>query len=242
MRHPLIVVMPVYNEDAVIGTVVEDWLRVLDGLGVDYRLRVRDDGSRDETAARLAEIMHPALEVISTENRGHGPALMAEYPRAFAEAEWVFQTDSDGEMPAERFPTLWAAREGADLVIGVRQKREGPWSRRLITRGLRSLLRLFFGAGIRDGNCPYRLMRSEAFSPAMRLIPEHTFAPNVLLSGFAVRYGLRICETSVPYRPRRTGTVSIRRGRLVRAACLGVWQTLGFRFRTEVKRPGFVGE
>jgi len=228
MRHPLIVVMPVYNEDAVIGTVMEDWLRVLDGLDVDYRLRVRNDGSRDETAARLAEIMHPALEVISTENRGHGPALMAEYPRAFAEAEWVFQTDSDGEMPAERFPTLWAVREGADLVIGVRQKREGPWSRRLITRGLRSLLRLLFGAGIRDGNCPYRLMRSDAFTPAMRLIPEHTFAPNVLLSGFALRSGLRICEMPVPYTPRRTGTVSIRRGRLVRAACVSAWQTLRF--------------
>ncbi|MCC5844835.1 MAG: glycosyltransferase family 2 protein [Verrucomicrobia bacterium] len=237
MRPCLIVVMPVYNEGAVIGTVVEDWLRVLDGLGVEYQFRVRNDGSRDDTGTRLEEIIHPALEVISTENRGHGPTLMAEYPRAFAEAEWVFQTDSDGEIPAEIFPTLWSAREGADFVIGARQNRGGPWSRRLMTRGLKGVLHLLFGPGVRDGNCPYRLMRSEAFSPAMRLIPEDTFAPNVLLSGYALRAGLRVCELPVPFIPRRTGTVSIRRWRLLRAAGVSAWQTVTFRSRLGKEDP-----
>jgi dolichol-phosphate mannosyltransferase len=224
----LIVVMPVYNEGAVIRTVVEDWLRVLVKLGVSCRLRVRNDGSTDDTAEQLGAVRHPMLEVIDSENRGHGPTLLAEYSRAFGEAEWVFQTDSDGELSAEDFQAFWEHREEADFLIGVRQNRGGPLSRRVITRGLRLVLRFLFGGDLQDGNCPFRLMRSEAFRPALELIPGDAFAPNVLLSGFALRAGLRIDEKPVSFRPRSTGTVSIRRGKLFRAACVSAVQTRRF--------------
>lgn len=220
--------MPVYNEGAVIGTVLEEWLRVLDGLGVAYRLRVRNDGSCDGTSAQLAEIVHECVEVIHSENLGHGPTLVAEYARAFEEADWVFQTDSDGEQFPQDFPAFWEKREEADFCIGVRQHRGGPVSRRVVSRVLRGLMRYWFGGDLLDANCPFRLMRSAAFRSAMEHVPSSAFAPNVLLAGFALRRGLCVRQFPVMYRFREAGEASIRHVRLARAACLSALQARAF--------------
>jgi len=227
----LIVILPVYNESAVIARVAAEWWTVLDGLGIAYRLRLHNDGSRDGTSEILERLRHPCLEVIHAENRGHGPALLMEYRRAVLESPWVFQCDSDGELPAAAFPDFWARRGDADLIIGDRQNRGGPLSRRLITSVSRLLVRGLFGKGIRDVNCPYRLFRSQAFAETVQKFPDDSFAPNVLLSAHALRQGLRIDCLPVLYAPRQSGEVSIRRLRLLRAALKSGVQTLRFRWR-----------
>ncbi len=227
----LIVVMPVYNERDVIARVAAEWLDMLDGLDVPYRLLLRNDGSRDDTADVLNALSHASLEVAHAPNRGHGPTILRACREAAARAPWIFQTDSDGELPAATFPAFWAEREKADLLIGIRIDRESPWSRRLITSVLRLILRLLFGKGIHDGNCPYRLMRSKAFQPLFDSLPEDTFAPNVLVSGFALRQKLRILELPVPHTSRTTGVCSIRKLKLLRAALKAARQTLAYRFR-----------
>lgn len=228
----LIAILPAYNEEAVISNTVREWLDTLDGTGVDYRLRVRDDGSRDRTADIVDAIDHPHLELVRSENRGHGPTILAEYRRAAEEAEWIFQTDSDGELPATAFPDFWEAREGADLVLGHRQNRDGPWVRKLITTTLRFLLRVCFPPGVKDGNCPYRLHRAEAFREVFKKIPVDTFAPNALLSGHAARH-LRVKQLPVPHTPRQTGEVSIQGARLLKAAAKSARQLIAFRAKPE---------
>ena len=49
----LCVVMPVYNEQAVIGQVLEKWDAALRRLGVDYEIRPYDDGSKDGSLAAM---------------------------------------------------------------------------------------------------------------------------------------------------------------------------------------------
>lgn len=236
-KRPLIVILPVFNEEAVIADVVGAWTAVLDSLGMEYSLRVRNDGSRDGTAAVLDGLTHPRLEVIHSENRGHGPTLLAEYRRAAREAEWVFQSDSDGEIPASAFPDFWAARAEADLIIGERSTRGGPLSRRLLTAATRIMVRTLFGPGLRDVNCPFRLMRAETFAPLFDRLRDDRFAPNVLISAHAVRRRLPIRRFPVLYTPRRTGEVSIRKLRLLRAALLSAAQTLEFRVSELRKSP-----
>jgi glycosyltransferase involved in cell wall biosynthesis len=227
----LIVILPVYNEADVISDVAHEWLSMLDGLDIPYRLQLCNDGSTDGTAEVLATLKHASLETQTARNRGHGPTILRAYRAAMERAPWVFQCDSDGELPASSFPQFWAAREKTDLVIGRRIHRGGPLSRRSITFTLRVLLRLLFGKGITDGNCPYRLIRSTPFFPLMDQLPEDTFAPNVLLSGFSLRNRLRIRELPVPFTPRQTGTCSIQKWKLLKAAFRSATQTLAFRFR-----------
>lgn len=227
----LIVIMPVYNEVEMIGTVAREWLAVLDQLNMPYRLHIANDGSTDRTQEVLEQLSHPSLEISHARNRGHGPTILRAYRVAAGRAAWIFQTDSDGELPASAFPEFWKKRHQADLIIGSRTQRQAPFSRRLITGSLRVLLLCLYGRGIRDANCPYRLMRSEAFRPLFDQLPEDTFAPNILISGYSIRRKRRILELPVPHQPRQSGECSIQKLGLLKAALRSARQTVAFRFR-----------
>lgn len=227
----LIVVLPVYNEGEIIADTVTEWLDQLDQLAIPYRLHVCNDGSRDNTQEILDGLSHPALELHHARNRGHGPTILRTYRSAVDRAPWVFQCDSDGELPAETFPAFWKSRTEADLVTGTRFHRTDNRIRLLITRVLRIGTLCLFGKGIPDVNCPYRLMRSEAFRPLFDQLPEDTFAPNVLVSAYALLKPLRIRTLPVEHTLRQTGVVSIRGRSLLKAVLRATRQTLAFRFR-----------
>jgi len=229
VTEALNVVMPVYNEEAIAGTVVRAWCRMLGELGVDYRFHAYNDGSRDGSLAVLRALARelPRLVVHDKPNTGHGPTILGGY-RAHADATWLFQIDSDDEVSPDDFPAMWAARHEYDLLIGRRPDRHGPRSRRLVSAVSRFTVRLCFGTGVSDPNCPFRLMRAEKFRALLERLPPDTFAPNIMVSGFAMRAGLRIRESPVTHRGRRTGEVSIKRLRLLRAACRSFGQTLRF--------------
>jgi dolichol-phosphate mannosyltransferase len=210
--------MPVFNEQALVAGTVSAWLRELDGLGVDYRLRIYDDGSTDGTTPLLHALAsaEPRLCVTRHDNRGHGPTIL----RGFREARspWIFQVDSDGEMSASSFASLWQRRSEYDFLVGARANRRATPPRRLVTALSRACVQVLFGAGIRDVNSPYRLMRRVSLDPLLERLPRDPFAPNVLLSGMAIRMRLRIYETNVPHEGRRSGKGSLTSLRLWRGA------------------------
>jgi len=226
----VILIFPVYNEQDIVAQVVEEWLEVLDGMAIPYRLQLCNDGSTDNTAEVLDGLSHRSLEIHHTRNRGHGPTVLRAYRSAAERAPWVFQCDSDGQLPAGAFPEFWKKRLNADLVIGTRIHRQDGRVRTLISRCLRFGTLCLFGRGVPDVNCPYRLMRSEAFRPLFDRAPEDTFAPNVLLSGYAIRNRLRILTIPVKDKPRQTGEVSIKGWSLLKAVMKATRQTLAYRF------------
>jgi glycosyltransferase involved in cell wall biosynthesis len=237
----LTVVMPVYNEEAAVSGVVRAWAAELDRLGIDYELRVYDDGSRDRTADVLLELSNqlPRLLVTRHSNRGHGPTILRGYREA--RGEWVFQTDSDGEMEPDSFGRLWAERERHDFLFGIRAGRVWTAPRWLMTRVSRLAVRMLFGSGVADVNTPYRLMRRARLAELVSDLPDDLFAPNVILSGLAVRNGLRIWQTPVPHQGRRHGggsLVSVRK--LIKPASRSLRQTFAVarRKRSAAVRSG----
>src|SRR5262245_27544783 len=100
----LSIVMPVYNEAGAILPVLQAWLSVVDKLHIDYEFLIYDDGSRDETLRLLTEHAYnlPRVKIRHHANHGHGPTILRGYREA--RGQWIFQTDSDDEMPAEHFP------------------------------------------------------------------------------------------------------------------------------------------
>src|ERR1700722_14731527 len=92
----LAVVIPVYNEEGNLLSLLRDWQPVFRELSVPYQLIFIDDGSTDESAGGLRELQgtDPSVEVITQANAGHGPAILRGY-RLAVDAEWVFQIDSD---------------------------------------------------------------------------------------------------------------------------------------------------
>lgn len=231
MSLDLALVMPVYNEEECIESVVRDWDQTLCELGINYRLMIYNDGSKDGTAEVLKCFQSSeTVQVTNKLNSGHGPTILRGYHDAVKIADWVFQCDSDGEMLPEGFSELWAKRNEYDALFGYRENRVQSRSRAFISAVSRFAVKTFFGAGVRDVNTPYRLMRAAILADIVKTIPDDTFAPNVLISGELCRRKCRIFNTPVPHAHRRTGQVSIVKWKLWKAVIKSFFQTIRYTF------------
>lgn len=234
MRWELIVVMPVYNEEAIISEVVASWISCLRLMRIKFRLALYNDGSKDKTAEVIDRLglKYPELYIIHKKNSGHGPTIYQGYKEQFNEAEWVFQVDSDNEISPASFPLFWYQRYNFDFLIGIRNYGEKrPWSRALISWGAKWLI-LGPRFTVRDVNCPFRLIRTVAFKELFHSIKSDSFAPNVMMTAYAVYNSkIRTHQIPVPYSLRKTGEVSIRHGKLFKAAFLSAIQTILFLMR-----------
>lgn len=231
MSERLCVVMPVYNEQEAIGTVLKKWDYALGSLSIDYVIRPYNDGSKDNSLTvmqKISESNHK-IDVRNKVNGGHGHTILMGYCEACNDGfDWIFQIDSDDEMGPEKFVDLWNCRDRYDFLVGIRDGRVQALPRKVISFVSRLCVRLFYGKSIWDVNTPYRLMRVSAFKTIFEAIPMETFAPNVIISGMAAKKHLRCYEIRVPQHDRTTGEVSIKKWKLFKAALRSFVQTISF--------------
>lgn len=226
----LAVVIPVYNEEGSIGAVLREWLDLLRRIKVDFQLQVYNDGSKDNTLKIISEYAAGNREIIVHDkpNTGHGNTLLSGY-RENSGNEWILQIDSDNEISAEHFVKLWREKDNYDLLIAARIKRKSSFARRMVSCLCRLTVHIFYGKGISDINCPYRLMRGAKFRDAFWEIPDNTFAPNVIISAVACLKKYRVFELAVPHNRRMAGEVSIKSRSLIGISLKSFWQTIKFR-------------
>jgi len=204
------VVIPVFNEEKLIGECIDEWLKVLNSINLHYEILIIDDGSSDATASILERYGdNQNIQTIIKENEGHGPTILAGYKRAIGIAEWVFQADSDNEINPNQFSALWSKRQGKDAVIGWRQDRNQTTVRRLVTYVARAATKVLFHCHLRDVNIPFRLIRSEILTILLERIPSDAFAPNIALSGALSLMNYQIEECPVVYNERTVGESSL---------------------------------
>jgi dolichol-phosphate mannosyltransferase len=231
---PISVIMPAYNEEGAIqAAVAAVQTHVLDRLS-GAEVVVVDDGSRDRTGELLDALASadPRVRVLHTPNGGHGTALMGGL--AAARGEFLFLIDGDNQIPLEAFEELWtvAQQDGGtplDGVFGVRRVRHDARIRRALTVVIRWSLCLLFRVRITDANVPFKLVRRGVWLEARRYIPDRTLAPSLFLAVYMKRKGSRLEFVNVGHRDRVTGTVSIRRWKLIRFCARGFRQLLDFR-------------
>lgn len=210
----LYIVIPAYNEEENIEQVLEGWYPIVEkhrGNGCS-RLVVIDDGSRDRTYEILAAYArkHPLTVVLHKENSGHGATLLYGYQYALEQgADYIFQTDSDGQTLPEEFEAFWEKKDRNDMVIGNRNKREDGFSRVLVTKTLKEVIRICFGVSVTDANTPFRLMRAETLRRYMDWIPKDFNLSNVLISVIFVKKGCKVEFVPITFRPRQGGVNSI---------------------------------
>jgi glycosyltransferase involved in cell wall biosynthesis len=228
----LSVVIPVYNEEKNITALLRDWQPVFRDTGVSHRVILIDDGSKDGSLPLLKHMQEsdPTLEVHTQANAGHGPAILKGYQRAL-DAEWVFQIDSDHQVDMAAFNLLWANREGYDLLLAQRLEKNASSGRRIVSAFSFLAVRLLYGKGVRDVNVPYRLMRGDKLRAALEVVPEGSFAPNILITAWFIRRKSRIFTTTTVCRKDDQARPSRMSWYFYRGAIRSALQTILFRMR-----------
>ncbi|MCR5137824.1 MAG: glycosyltransferase family 2 protein [Oscillospiraceae bacterium] len=217
----LYIVIPAYNEEENIEQVIKDWYPVVlahDGGGKS-RLIIIDDGSKDKTWTILqsASQGRPLLTPITKLNGGHGATVLYGYRYALdSGADYVFQTDSDGQTLPEEFDAFWEQREQYDMVIGLRKARQDGRSRVFVTKTLKLVIRLCFGVNVPDANTPFRLMKAATLNKYIDLIPKDFNLSNVILSVIYAKCGCTVQYLPITFRPRQGGVNSINMKKIVK--------------------------
>lgn len=208
----LYIVMPAYNEEETISDVIAQWYPILSYGAPESRLVIADSGSTDRTHAIITELMktHPQLEILSDTEKQHGPKLIALYNFAIARgADYVFQTDSDGQTAPPEFKTFWELRHQYDGIFGNRTVRGDGKDRALVEKVVCLLLRLYFGVDVPDANAPFRLMNTAVLKKFMDFFAPDYNLPNIMLTTFFVYYHGRTAFREISFKPRQGGVNSI---------------------------------
>jgi dolichol-phosphate mannosyltransferase len=210
MRPHLSLVLPAYNEQGNIERAVRDAASAASTLAEDYELVVVDDGSRDDTAGRLATLkaeLGQRLQVVRhPANRGYGAALRSGFQAA--RGELVFYTDSDNQFDLAELRTFLPLMGECDAVVGYRAKRQDPALRLVTSRVFNRLAAWTLGLQVRDVNCSFKLFRGDLLR-SMPLVSDD-FMIDAELMARLQRGGLRVLERGVTHRPRVAGRSTVR--------------------------------
>jgi Glycosyltransferases involved in cell wall biogenesis len=208
----LYIVIPAYNEVMNIESVAKEWHETVQKAGPDSRLVIIDDGSRDNTYSVLNNLKQelPQLEPVTKSNEGHGATVLFGYKYALVHnADYIFQTDSDGQTLASEFDAFWEDRKNYSAIIGYRKHREDGFSRIIVTKVLKLVLLAIFGVQVPDANTPYRLMSNAILTKYISKIPEKFNLSNVVLTVLLIRNKESVRFIPITFRPRQGGINSI---------------------------------
>lgn len=231
----LTVVIPAYNEENGIQTIINRVLAVKEDLrkvNVDHlELLVVNDGSKDRTCDAAREIAQQdgCVEVIShPKNRGYGAALKTGFAKAHGDL--VGFLDADGTYPPEYFPSLCtAALQGGDIVIGSRMMgadSKMPLTRRVGNLFFAGMLTLLGSQKVTDSASGMRVFRREVLEKIFPLPDGLNLTP--VMSTRALHENLKVVEVAIPYSERvgRSKLSVVRDGRIFMESML--WTVLSY--------------
>lgn len=190
------VVVPLYNEE---DNVVEMQQQIDAAMaGRDYELVLVDDGSKDQTLARVQRGDRVRV-IIFEKNSGQSAAMHAGIYGA--KGDVIVTLDGDLQNDPADIPAMIAKLdEGFDLVCGYREKRKDTPFKRLQSRIANFVRSRFVGDHVRDTGCTLKVMRRDCREALLLFNGMHRFIPALIRN-----MGWRVTEVPVNHRPRIHG-------------------------------------
>jgi putative flippase GtrA len=200
------IVVPVYNEEAVLEASVRRLTAYLDDrFPLSWLVTVADNASTDHTwgiACRLATEI-PGVQAVHIDGKGRGRALRATWERSTAPVVAYMDVDLSTDLDA-LLPLVAPLLSGhSDLAIGTRlapgsRVVRGP-KREAISRTYNLLLRTTLRSGFSDAQCGFKAARTEVAHALLPLVEDNGWFFDTELLVLAEHNGLRIHEVPVDW-------------------------------------------
>ena len=173
-------VIPVYNEEAVLAALCARLYPALDALGRSYEIIFVDDGSLDRSVAMLRAQYERRADVtrvvLFAANFGQHRAILAGF--AYARGRYLITLDADLQNPPEEISRLVAELEaGHDYVGTIRQQRQDVVWRRWASRFINALRERTTRIRITDHGCMFRGYARSIVDAINQCTENNTFVP-----------------------------------------------------------------
>jgi glycosyltransferase involved in cell wall biosynthesis len=214
-RPDLSIVIPVRNESPNVEPLYSELTTTLEAAGRPYEIIVVDDGSTDDTFAKLAALQAAdgRLRVIRfRRNFGQTAAFAAGF--AHARGSYIVTSDGDLQNDPRDIPRMVGLLEDEahDIVCGWRKDRKDTFlTRRVPSMIANWLISRATGVQLHDYGCSLKIFRSEVVKPLKLYGEMHRFLPAI-----ASEMGVSIAEVVVNHRPRTQGRSNYGLSRTVR--------------------------
>ena len=181
----LSVVIPVFNEEATLEALFARLYKALDALGKSYEVIFINDGSRDKSAAILADQYHARPDVtrviLFNGNFGQHRAILAGF--AHARGECIVTLDADLQNPPEDIQTLLVEIDkGHDYVGSIRRQRNDSWWRHVASRAMNRLRERITRIHMTDQGCMMRAYSRRIIDTINQCNEMNTFIPALAYS------------------------------------------------------------
>jgi glycosyltransferase involved in cell wall biosynthesis len=204
-RRSLSIVIPAYNEAENIIPTLSNVAAAIESLPLDAEILVIDDGSRDETSARVTAQRHrfPAVRLLINErNLGFG----ATYRRGVdaASRSYIVMVHGDNAWSAETLRELFSRTGDADIVIGYTRDmwRVRPLGRTILSKVFTALVNVITGHRLRYYN-GLQIHRADLLKTLAIQSTGYGFQAEVLVK--ALRGGRSFIEVPMDLREREQG-------------------------------------
>ena len=198
----LTVVVPVFEEEAAIGPLLEEIVAAVGDDPDAVEIVVIDDGSRDGTPGILDAWRDrcPALRVLTfAANAGQSAAMACGFTHA--RGDRVVSLDGDGQSDPADIPRLAALLDIHDQVCGIRRRRHDSIAKRLGSRFANAARRAVTGDRVVDIGCSLKAFHRKPLQRVHHFDGSHRFLP-ILLELEGCR---DLAQVEVNHRPRRSG-------------------------------------
>ncbi len=233
------VVIPLFNEEESIVELSISLKKVLESLRANYEVIFIDDGSTDDSFAKIREVnqINNRFKCIKLKRNYGKSAALAEGFKA-AKGDFVITMDSDLQDDPDEIPNLLAKlNEGYDLVSGWKKIRHDPFIKKHTSKLFNFTTSVLVGLRLHDYNCGLKAYKKDVVKNLKVYGEMHRYIPALAhLSGF------NVTEIPVVHHERKYGTTKFGLSRFVN----GIFDLITVLFTAKfIKRPlhffGFLG-